>query len=297
VKLVHTAAELRREVDAARRDGKSIGFVPTMGALHDGHISLLKIAQQRSEFTVASIFVNPLQFGQGEDFDRYPRTLGVDARLLTDAGAGVLFAPTASEVYPEGVTLASPSAGPVGEAFEGAARPGHFDGMLKVVSRLFDLVAPDVAVFGAKDAQQLFLVRQMVGQQVAAGQRAPLKIVAGPTVRDVDGLALSSRNRFLSDAERAIATSIPAALRAATDAAATGASARVIRQHALDRLHPEIRLGYLELVDLETFQPVPPDFTGTALLIFAGQVGATRLLDNLELQISPEATRADQESR
>lgn len=287
MRLVHTVAELRAAVAEARQSGKTIGFVPTMGALHVGHISLLKIAQQQADFTVASVFVNPLQFGANEDFDRYPRTLGVDARLLTDAGADLLFAPAASEIYPAGVTLTQPTAGEVGGRFEGAARPGHFDGMLTVVSRLFDLVTPDVAVFGAKDAQQLFLVQRMVSQQVAAGQRAPLKIVAGPTVRDADGLALSSRNRFLSEGERAIAASIPAALRAAQAAATTGANAQQIRQLAVAQLNPEIRLDYLELVDPKTFQPVPPDFTGLALLIFAGLVGATRLLDNQALQILP----------
>ena len=287
MKLTHTNSELRAAITQARQAGKSIGFVPTMGALHDGHLSLLKIAQHYSDFTVASIFVNPLQFGAGEDFDRYPRTLGVDARLLTDAGADLLFAPTASEIYPAGLELPHPSAGAVGETFEGAARPGHFDGMLTVVSRLFDLVTPDVAVFGAKDAQQLFLVQRMVAEQVAAGQRAPLKIVAGPTVRDIDGLALSSRNRFLSSAERAIASSIPTALAAAQAAAISGARAPEIRDRAIAQLHPEIRLDYLELVDLATFQPVPQNFTGSALVIFAGLVGATRLLDNQALQILP----------
>lgn len=287
MKLAHTVSELRAAVAEARQAGKSIGFVPTMGALHDGHLSLLKIAQHYCDFTVVSVFVNPLQFGAGEDFDRYPRTLGVDARLLTDAGADLLFAPNASEVYPAGVSVPQRRAGAAGESFEGAARPGHFDGMLTVVSRLFDLVAPDTAVFGAKDAQQLFLVQRMVAEQVAAGERAPLKIVAGPTVRDVDGLALSSRNRFLSAAERVIAASIPQALTAAQTAAATGLSAAEIRQRAIAQLDPEIRLDYLELVDLATFQPIASNFTGPALAIFAGMVGATRLLDNQVAQILP----------
>lgn len=287
MRLAHTGAELSAAVSEAKAAGKTIGFVPTMGALHDGHLSLLKIAKQQSNFSVASIFVNPLQFGEGEDFDRYPRTLGVDARLLTDAGADLLFAPPASEIYPAGLALSKPTAGEVGELFEGAARPGHFDGMLTVVSRLFDLVAPDLAVFGAKDAQQLFLVRRMVAEQVAAGQRAPIKIVAGPTVRDVDGLALSSRNRFLSIAERQAAASIPAALNAAHEAATSGATAPEIQRLAIAQLRPEIRLDYLELVDLATFQPVSQDFTGSALVIFAGLVGATRLLDNRELEILP----------
>lgn len=285
MKLIHSVAELQAELSAAKQAGKTIGFVPTMGAIHQGHISLLKIAQQKADFTVVSIFINPLQFGEGEDFDHYPRTVGVDARLLTDAEADVLFAPNAAEVYPKGLTLNHPDPGETGSSFEGAARPGHFEGMLTVVSRLFDLVSPDLAVFGTKDAQQLFLVKKMVGEQLRSGQRPPLKIIAAPTIRDADGLALSSRNRKLSAQERSVATTINLALTEAAEAASSGLRVAEIRTRAILLLDPEIRLDYLELVDAATFQPVTPDFTGSALAIFAGMVGATRLLDNRELRI------------
>ena len=175
--LCHSAKELAELVSQAKEQGKSVGFVPTMGALHEGHLSLVKEAQKNNQFVVVSIFVNPLQFGEKSDFDSYPRTLGVDARLLTDAGIDVLFAPNVHEVFPAGLSLSEPEPGRIGERFEGEYRPGHFAGMLKVVSRLFDLVQPDSAYFGEKDAQQLALVRQMVSEQIAAGRRDPMKVV------------------------------------------------------------------------------------------------------------------------
>ena len=162
MQMVQSALELAALVDEQKRLGKTIGFVPTMGALHQGHASLVKRALEETDFVVVSIFVNPLQFGEGEDFDKYPRTMGVDARLLSDLEVDVLFAPSVGEVYPKDLELKKLSAGSLGEVFEGAARPGHFDGMLTVVNRLFDLVDPDVVFFGAKDAQQVAVLRRMI---------------------------------------------------------------------------------------------------------------------------------------
>ena len=278
MKLCQTVAELAAALAEADQAGKTVGFIPTMGALHDGHLSLLRRAQQDGHFTVVSVFVNPLQFGEQDDFDNYPRTIGVDARLLTDAGADVLFAPSAAEVYPAGKQLREPSPGDLGEKFEGTYRPGHFAGMLKVVSRLFDLVSPDAAYFGDKDAQQAALVQQMVRQQIAAGEREPLKIVVCPTLREPSGLALSSRNRRLSEQELTIARQIYPALQAgaalAPDVAAVVSGARAA-------MPSEARLDYRELVDPLSFEELDHIPEHGARLIVAAWVGKVRLIDNL----------------
>ena len=176
MKLIHTNKELNQEIVFARSQGKRIGFVPTMGALHKGHLSLVSIAKAHADFVVVSVFVNPLQFNEGEDFDKYPRSIGQDARLLTDNQVDVLFAPSAQEIYPKDFEIPRLTAGHLGERYEGAARPGHFDGMLTVVSRLFDLVKPDVAVFGEKDAQQVALVTQLLNDQIRSGRRSPMAL-------------------------------------------------------------------------------------------------------------------------
>ena len=225
---------------------------------------------------MVSVFVNPLQFGAGEDFDSYPRAIGVDANLLTDLGADVLFAPSAGEVYPNGA-LSTISAGELGEKFEGASRPGHFDGMLTVVSRLFDLVNPDVAYFGAKDAQQVALVRRMLKEQIGSGRRSPIRLVECETVRDETGLALSSRNRNLSESELVIARTLSAAL----FAGAKHNDRDQVLAAAKAALHPEARLDYLELVDADSFEVVPSAENQRARIIIAARVGSTRLIDNL----------------
>ena len=277
MQLVQTAAELAAVVDGQKRMGKTIGFVPTMGALHQGHASLVKRALEETDFVVVSIFVNPLQFGEGEDFDKYPRTMGVDAGLLSDLEVDVLFAPSVGDVYPKNMELKKLSAGSLGEVFEGAARPGHFDGMLTVVNRLFDLVDPDVVFFGAKDAQQVALVRRMLTEQISSGQRSPIRLVECETVRDSLGLALSSRNRYLSADEVEVARSLSAALRRASEfesretALAAGRAA----------LSPEARLDYLELVDADSFEVLESAQGRKARLIIAAYVGETRLIDNL----------------
>lgn len=276
--LCHTTEELASAVMQAKQQGKSVGFVPTMGALHDGHLSLVRQAQRQSDFVVVSVFVNPLQFGEKTDFDSYPRTLGVDARLLTDAGVDVLFAPSVQEVFPAQAKLTEPVPGKIAEGFEGAARPGHFAGMLKVVSRLFDLVQPDYAFFGQKDAQQLALVRQMVAEQISDGRRDPMKVVACETIRDENGLALSSRNSRLSPAELEIAGTLYKALVAGSKA---GKKRSDIVLAAKAELADEARLDYLELVDPQSFEIVEQLPAGGGLLIIAAKVGDVRLIDNL----------------
>lgn len=276
--LARTITEL--ESALAPRDQK-IGFVPTMGALHAGHLSLIEIAKQRADLVVVSIFVNPLQFSEGEDFEKYPRVLESDIAKLEEAQVDILFAPSVEEIYPNGQVVNQHS-GALGEKFEGMVRPGHFDGMLTVVNKLFELVRPDVAVFGQKDAQQVALVRKLIEQNTYGGKK--VELLVGPTLRDSSGLALSSRNRFLSDREKEVAASISKALFAAERSSSYGSAIA----SAKSTLDPEARLEYLELVD-EGFAPVSPDFQGRALMIVACRVGSTRLIDNHLVQIEREA--------
>ncbi len=281
MKIVSSANELQKIVADARARGLSVAFVATMGALHDGHISLIDIAREHADFVVVSIFVNPLQFGANEDFDKYPRTLQSDAEKLAQANTDLLFAPEASEIYP-GSRQTTQSAGVVGETFEGAVRPGHFDGMLTVVARLFDLVKPDLAIFGEKDAQQLFLIRKMVAE--SDHRWNALRVIGAPIVREVDGLAMSSRNRYLSEDERVAATNISRALRAA-ETHNGSAPERLQAAHQVLAQVPAVRLDYVALVNPATFEPVEAGFVGRALLLIAAQVGGTRLIDNQSISI------------
>ena len=293
MQTVSTAAELTAAIDEERDlpgcAGLKVAFVPTMGALHDGHLSLVRLAREWADLVVVSIFVNPLQFGAGEDFDKYPRTLDADAALLEAAGADVLFAPTVDVIYPAGVDAANAAAklrpalqsGVVGETFEGAARPGHFDGMLAVVARLFELVKPDFAVFGAKDAQQLFLIKRM-----AATEFPDLHIIEAPIVRETSGLAMSSRNRYLDETALTVAGQLSKALNVGKAAAETlGAKPSLAVNAARARLDgvPEAKLDYLALVDPSSFELIDDSFTGRALMLIAAVVGSTRLIDNLTI--------------
>ena len=293
MQTVSTAAELTAAIDEERElpgcAGLKVAFVPTMGALHDGHLSLVRLAREWADLVVVSIFVNPLQFGAGEDFEKYPRTLEADAALLEAAGADVLFAPTVDVIYPAGVEAANAAAklrpalqsGVVGETFEGAARPGHFDGMLAVVARLFELVKPDFAVFGAKDAQQLFLIKRM-----AATEFPDLHIIEAPIVRETSGLAMSSRNRYLDETALAVAGQLSKALNVGKAAAETlGAKPSLAVNAARARLEgvPEAKLDYLALVDPSSFELIDDSFTGRALMLIAAVVGSTRLIDNLTI--------------
>ncbi|MEO3825392.1 pantoate--beta-alanine ligase [Actinomadura sp. B10D3] len=280
-------ARTREELAEARsRAEGTLAFVPTMGALHEGHRSLIRQARGLADAVAVSIFVNPLQFGPGEDFDRYPRTFETDIEACEAEGVDVVFAPGREVMYPDEpqVTIRS---GPMGEVVEGATRPGHFDGMLTVVLKLLNLVRPDVAIFGEKDAQQLAMIRRMV-----ADLNVPVRIVGGATVREPDGLALSSRNRYLSAAERRTALALSRALRAGADAVPAGpdavlAAAGTVLDKAVSA-DPPLALDYVVLVDPSTFIPVTPSYTGPAVLAVAGRVGSTHLIDNMSLHFGKE---------
>ncbi|WP_416348864.1 pantoate--beta-alanine ligase [Microbacterium sp. STN6] len=272
--VLNTIADVRRAVADQRGRGRTLALVPTMGALHDGHRALAERAGQLADVVVVSIFVNPLQFGPNEDLDRYPRTLDADVAALTGL-ADLVFAPSVAEMYPDGPSSTRVAAGTVASQYEGAARPGHFDGMLTVVSKLFGIVQPDVALFGQKDAQQAFLVERMVREL-----NMPLRIEVAPIVREADGLALSSRNRYLGGGERAAAVVLSRAVAAAASASLLGPEDA--RQAALDVMHaePAVKLDYLVVVDPATFQAVGADHRGAALVLVAARVGETRLIDN-----------------
>lgn len=272
------------ELDALRQEVSSgplpphIAFVPTMGALHDGHLSLVKLARGVADVVVMSVFVNPLQFGPTEDYAKYPRTLECDLVKADEAGVDIVFTPSVSEIYPSGRQV-SVSAGAIGSVLEGAARPGHFDGVLTVVLKLLNVVRPEIAIFGRKDAQQLACIRRMV-----LDLNLDVDIVGAPIIREPDGLAMSSRNRFLSPGERTSALVLNAALRAAeletTPAEARAAAERVLAKAASTG---EIELDYLTVVNAATMAPVPEDHRGPALAMVAARVGTTRLIDNVEL--------------
>jgi pantoate--beta-alanine ligase len=275
------ASDLRRQVDAWRTAGERIGFVPTMGALHAGHLSLVRLARERARRAVVSVFVNPAQFGPGEDFNRYPRQPEKDAALLAEAGCDLLFLPGTATIYPPGhATFVEP--GGAAEGLEGEFRPGHFRGVATVVCILFNLVRADVAVFGEKDAQQLAVVRQMVRDL-----HLPVEIVAGPTIREADGLAMSSRNAYLSAEERRAATVLSRALASAEEAVRTGERrADAVRRRLRDVLtaEPLARAEYAEVVEAESFQPVET-LQGRLVIPLAVRVGGTRLIDNLRLTV------------
>lgn len=282
--VVTTIAQLRSDLAAARSNARERGsaettadrviLVPTMGALHEGHLRLVRRARELGGIVVVSIFVNPLQFGAGEDLDRYPRTLAADVAAL-DGHADVVFAPSAAEMYPRGESSTRITAGVVGQLFEGASRPGHFDGMLTVVAKLFAIVQPDIAVFGQKDAQQVHLVGRMVEDL-----NLPLSIVVVDTVRESDGLALSSRNRYLDMSARAAAVALSEALAAGTAAAIAGPDSALRAARARIEAEPVVRLDYLVIVDPDTFVEVGSDHRGPGLMLIAARVGTTRLIDN-----------------
>lgn len=279
-RVVPTIAELRERLAERRAAGASVALVPTMGALHAGHLALVSHARELADVVVVSIFVNPLQFGPSEDLDRYPRTLEADVEALDGLGVEFVFAPTVAEMYPNGPVGTMLTAGRVGALYEGASRPGHFDGMLTVVGKLLNIVRPDVAVFGQKDAQQVFLVRRMVDDLDVA---TSIEVV--PTVRETDGLALSSRNRFLDPEHRAAALTLSEALRAADAAAPDGLAEVLAEGAAAFGDHDDVTLDYLVVVDPETFLPVADDARGQAVVLVAARVGATRLIDNAAITL------------
>jgi len=282
MELIREAAGLRGVADGWRDRGARVGLVPTMGALHEGHLSLLHRARSDADRVVVSVFVNPRQFGRSEDFDRYPRDEAADLAACERAGVDAVWAPSVEEVYPPGVDLLVPDPGPVGARFEGAARPGHFEGVLTVVHRLLDVTGPCRAYFGEKDAQQLFLVRRMV----AASPELPgVEIVGCPTVREPDGLALSSRNAYLSPEERAQAGCLFLALSEAAERARSGERDPLALVAVMAReigATPLARLDYAAVVDDVTFEP-PARLEGPARAIVAARFPSARLLDNLRL--------------
>lgn len=282
---IKTVRELRAAVARARGEGKRIALVPTMGNLHAGHIALVEKAKQRADFVVASIFVNPLQFGPTEDLDNYPRTLAADQEKLLGAGCNLLFVPSVEEMYPGGLmSQTRVSVLGVSEGLCGDRRPGHFDGVATVVTKLFNIALPDIAVFGEKDFQQLAVIRTMVRDL-----NMPVQIIGEPTVRATDGLALSSRNGYLSEEQRAIA---PALYRTLCDTAAaikTGERdfAKLVREGLAALVQSGFRPDYLEIREANTLQPASAQ-DRQLIVLAAAFIGNTRLIDNLSLEIVGE---------
>lgn len=276
MQIVKSIAQMQRICAEFRRENRVLGFVPTMGALHEGHLSLVRRARAECGVVAASIFVNPLQFGPGEDFGKYPRTFEQDCRQLEGEGVGVLFAPEAAEMYPEGTATTITVSG-VGDRLDGASRPGHFTGVATVVTKLFHVVNPERAYFGQKDAAQLAVLRQMVRDL-----NFDLELVECAIVRDADGLALSSRNKYLSATEREHALVLHRALLRIEQMIANGErDSAVLMQGGLEVLLavPEVRKDYLAIVNADTLLPVRAVKTGT-LVAIAAYVGRTRLIDN-----------------
>jgi len=278
MKAIRDAPALRALVRDARASGQSISFVPTMGALHEGHFSLVRLARRECPLVVVSIFVNPLQFAPGEDFARYPRREEDDLSALAREQVDAVYLPAADDLYPPGFSTAV-EVGGVSEGGEGAARPGHFRGVATVVAKLFLHVAPDVAVFGQKDLQQVAVVRQMIRDL-----DFPIRLVVGETVREPDGLAMSSRNAYLSPAQRRLAAAFPRALFEARDGAERGQRDAAMLAADVRRKLAEAGLAvdYVDVIDPDTMSPVRQAARGSALAA-AVRVGSTRLIDNVRL--------------
>jgi pantoate--beta-alanine ligase len=283
-----TRAELAAALAATRSGAGRVALVPTMGALHAGHAALVDAARAAvttEDAVVVSVFVNPLQFGPGEDLDRYPRTFDADLAVASRHGADVVFAPTLDEVYPGGPPQVTVEPGPLGELLEGATRPGHYRGVLTVVAKLFGLVRPDVAVFGQKDYQQLVLIRRMV-EDLCMG----VEVVGADTVREAGGLALSSRNAYLDAAARRAATALSRALSAGAAAGPSGPETVLKAAQAVLDEEPGVRLDYLTLTSPDLGDP--PAY-GEARLLVAARVGTTRLIDNVAVRLGePDAAPA-----
>ena len=277
VPVAASVADLRAFVRARRAAGESIGLVPTMGALHDGHLSLIAAARQRAERVIATIFVNPTQFGVNEDFSRYPRTFETDCARLAEVATDLVFAPSVAEMYPTGFVTSVSLAGPATAGLEDRFRPTHFSGVATVVAKLLNQAQADIAVFGEKDYQQLLVIRQM-----ARDLDMPTEIFGAPTMREPDGLARSSRNVYLSPQERARAPALYGALDAAARAIAAGATldAALARARAAVA-HAGFEIDYIEARDAQTLAPVTDASRGALRILAATRLGATRLIDNV----------------
>lgn len=276
--IVRTVADLRAQVSAWRRAGKRVGFVPTMGALHEGHLSLVRLARTKADHVVASVFVNPTQFGPNEDFEAYPRDEARDAALLAGAGCELLFAPSVAEMYAPGASTTVTVAG-VSEPLDGQARPGHFAGVATVVTKLLNQCAPDVAVFGEKDFQQLAVIRRLVRDL-----DIPVEVVGGPTARAEDGLALSSRNAYLTAAERPVAAKLNAVLREVLSQIRAGEPVEATERAAVAALLAAgfRKVDYVEARVPDTLERLGPGpATGPVRVLGAAHLGRTRLIDNL----------------
>jgi pantoate--beta-alanine ligase len=269
-------AELASLRDALQGE---VAVVMTMGALHEGHGQLIRAARARGDSVIVTIFLNPLQFAPGEDLDRYPRTFDADFALCTREQVDVIFAPTPDVIYPGGEPAVRVAAGPLGDRLEGEARPGHFDGVLTVVGKLLHLTRPEVAFFGEKDAQQLALIRRMVHDL-----DFPVEVVGWPTVREADGLALSSRNMYLSERDRIVALSLNQALQAGAAAGRGGPRAVLDAAGRLLAAEPDVAVDYLALVDENTWADADNE-TARARLLVAARVGTTRLIDNVSIDL------------
>jgi pantoate--beta-alanine ligase len=281
--IVRSPAEVRDLVGDARKKDARIGFVPTMGALHEGHMSLIRLGRDRSSFLVASIFVNPKQFGPKEDYGRYPRDEAADAAMLEKAGCDLLFAPSERDLYSSDDRTRI-SVGGLDEFLCGSSRPGHFNGVALVVTKLFNIVQPDEAYFGQKDAQQAVII-----QRLTADLDLPVRIVVGPTVREEDGLAMSSRNRYLGADDRARAVALYEALMEARNALEEGERApEAVKRIMVSRLiRSELEIDYAEVVDASTLRPVG-NVDGLVLIAVAARLEGTRLIDNIVLRVSSE---------
>jgi pantoate--beta-alanine ligase len=280
MKILSSVRDMQQAAADLRADGRRIGFVPTMGNLHEGHLSLVRIARQQADVVVVSNFVNPAQFGPNEDFAAYPRTFEADCALCEQEGVDIVFAPAVAEMYPEGASVSVVETS-LSRTLCGAARPGHFDGVCTVVAKLFNAVLPHVAVFGEKDAQQLRIVRRMVRDL-----RYAVEIVPGPTIREADGLARSSRNQYLTPAQRPQAAALRRALDEGERLFAYGErdpATLVAAMRGIIEKEPDAKIDYAEIVDDETLQALPGPIERPALAALAVWVGAPRLIDNAVL--------------
>ena len=278
--VVNKISELRKKVKNFKEEGKSVGLVPTMGCLHEGHASLIRTSASKCEVTVVSVFVNPVQFGPNEDYDKYPRTLDSDRELAEKNGAAIIFAPSVAEMYPgmqkfSDITMVAPPFGLV-DMMCGKSRTGHFDGVCTVVSKLFNIVQPDFAFFGMKDIQQLYIIKKMV-----ADLNFPIEIIPCPLVREESGLALSSRNKYLSDNDSEIAVSISKSLFAIQNAVKNGIiDTKKLFDAAITVMDRRVEPEYIEFVDRETFEPVDT-IKRPAIAAVAARVNSVRLIDNI----------------
>lgn len=281
IETLTTVDDARAFVARARAEGRRVALVPTMGALHRGHLELVRAAREHADIVIASVFVNPMQFGPHEDLDRYPRTPQTDTEQLIVLGVEAIFMPSLDEMYPDGGRSATlVTGGHLGTVLEGRSRPGHYDGVLTVVTKLCSIVQPDLAVFGEKDAQQLFLVRRMVRDL-----NLPVEIVGVPTVREPDGLAMSSRNAMLSTGERQDALALTRALEAAGSAADRGVEAMLAAAQSVFQADSGVQLDYLAIVDPSTFTFAGETHHGPVQVLIAARVGTVRLIDNATFSI------------